>query len=163
MIYRCDGFFATAQLNDRIGERCLSNPIDSYLAGHFFPEEDDKFLERVRAAVEEEERQLMVAADTDAAKNAIATAEESRKHIHSHVPDSEQRDPDIGVDIESRHQKNETANEKVPELSPAKESRKPDVNGSADDSVANLPMEFYHYYHGSNTDIGTLIEVIMHI
>ena len=28
------------------------------------------------------------------------------------------------------------------------------------DYVANLPTEFYHYYHGSNTDMGTLIEVI---
>lgn len=28
------------------------------------------------------------------------------------------------------------------------------------ESVANLPVEFYHYYHGSNTDMGTLIEVI---
>ena len=28
------------------------------------------------------------------------------------------------------------------------------------DSVGNLPIEFYHYYHGSNSDIGTLVEVI---
>ncbi|KAK8643727.1 hypothetical protein V6N13_013008 [Hibiscus sabdariffa] len=42
---------------------------------HFLPEEDDKFLEKVGAAVEEEERQALPAADT----NAIATAEETRK------------------------------------------------------------------------------------
>ncbi|KAF7152365.1 hypothetical protein RHSIM_Rhsim01G0167900 [Rhododendron simsii] len=43
-------------------------------AGHFLLEEDDKFLERVQAAVEEEERQTMATADKDAAKEAIATA-----------------------------------------------------------------------------------------
>ncbi|KAF7152389.1 hypothetical protein RHSIM_Rhsim01G0168000 [Rhododendron simsii] len=49
--------------------------------GHFLLEEDDKFLERVQAAVEEEERQTMATADKDAAKEAIATAVESRKII----------------------------------------------------------------------------------
>lgn len=33
-------------------------------------------------------------------------------------------------------------------------------HGGAYDSVASLPIEFYHYYHGSNTDLGTLVEVI---
>ena len=33
-------------------------------AGHFLPEEDDNFLERVRAAAEEEEHQGIAAADT---------------------------------------------------------------------------------------------------
>ncbi|CAD6256604.1 unnamed protein product [Miscanthus lutarioriparius] len=47
--------------------------------GHFLPEEDDKYLERVKAAVEEEERQAASAARTDAVKDAILTAEESRK------------------------------------------------------------------------------------
>ncbi|KAG5565926.1 hypothetical protein RHGRI_001747 [Rhododendron griersonianum] len=56
--------------------------------GHFLPEEDDKFLERVQAAVEEEERQTMAAADKDAAKEAIATAVECRKIIQGHGPDS---------------------------------------------------------------------------
>ncbi|KAG0454674.1 hypothetical protein HPP92_023966 [Vanilla planifolia] len=50
--------------------------------GHFLPEEDDKFLERVKAAVEEEERQAAAAADTHATRDAIATAEESRKAFH---------------------------------------------------------------------------------
>lgn len=37
----------------------------------------------------------------------------------------------------------------------------PEGLGSASlhDSVANLPLEFYHYYYGSNHDLGTLIEV----
>ncbi|PWZ20383.1 U11/U12 small nuclear ribonucleoprotein, partial [Zea mays] len=49
--------------------------------GHFLPEEDDKYLERVKAAVEEEERQAASAARTDAVKDAILTAEESRKPL----------------------------------------------------------------------------------
>ncbi|KAL9176287.1 hypothetical protein ABFS82_02G169000 [Erythranthe guttata] len=127
--------------------------------GHFFPEEDDKFLEQVRAAVEEEERQSMAAADTDAAKDAIANAEESRKHVNSHAPDSEELGLSNFQHIKNQDQKNETANEKDSKLVATKESRKIDTTGSAYDSVCNLPMEFYHYYHGSNTDMGTLIEV----
>lgn len=106
----------------------------------------------------------MAAADTDAAKDAIATAVESRKHIQSHAPDSEELDINNGGDMESLDQKNETANERVSKVVAPEESRKSDTNGpgsgSAYNSVANLPMEFYHYYHGSNTDMGTLIEVI---
>ncbi|KAL0464859.1 UNVERIFIED_CONTAM: U11/U12 small nuclear ribonucleoprotein [Sesamum latifolium] len=131
--------------------------------GHFLPEEDDKFLERVRAAVEEEERQSMAAAFPDAAKDAIATAEESRKHIQSHAPDMEEPGLNNSGDRESQDQENETANERVSNVVAPKESRKVDTHGpsssSVYDSVANLPMEFYHYYHGSNTDMGTLIEV----
>ncbi|KAK9147362.1 hypothetical protein Scep_006119 [Stephania cephalantha] len=48
----------------------------------FSPEEDDKFFERVRAAYEEAERQAAAAADTGAAKDAIAMAEESSKSVH---------------------------------------------------------------------------------
>ncbi|KAG6663592.1 U11/U12 small nuclear ribonucleoprotein 59 kDa protein [Carya illinoinensis] len=127
--------------------------------GHFFPEEDDKFLERVRAAVEEEERQAVAAADTDAAKGAIATAEESRKTLQGHGCDntsSEKGSKDsIDLVIETEHDKstivtvNESGSQKL-------EGR---GVGGAYDLVANLPLEFYHYYHGSNADMGTLIEV----
>lgn len=130
-------------------------------AGHFFPEEDDKFLERVRAAVEEEERQAVAAADTDAAKGAIATAEESRKTLQGHGCDntsSEKGSKDsIDLVIETEHDKstivtvNESGSQKL-------EGR---GVGGAYDLVANLPLEFYHYYHGSNADMGTLIEVIL--
>ncbi|WCJ35461.1 U11/U12 small nuclear ribonucleoprotein 59 kDa protein [Euphorbia peplus] len=44
---------------------------------HLLPE-DDKFLERIWVTVEEEEQQAMAFADTDAAKDVILTAEESR-------------------------------------------------------------------------------------
>ncbi|KAG7990499.1 hypothetical protein I3843_02G028300 [Carya illinoinensis] len=127
--------------------------------GHFFPEEDDKFLERVRAAVEEEERQAVAAADTDAAKGAIATAEESRKTLQGHGCDntsSEKGSKDsIDLVIETEHDKstivtvNESGSQRL-------EGR---GVGGAYDLVANLPLEFYHYYHGSNADMGTLIEV----
>lgn len=63
---------------------CLMFPcFFSNYAGHFLPEEDDKFLEKVQAAVEEEEREALAAVETDAAKDAIATAEESRKAIQN--------------------------------------------------------------------------------
>ncbi|KAL1549797.1 U11/U12 small nuclear ribonucleoprotein 59 kDa protein isoform X1 [Salvia divinorum] len=128
--------------------------------GHFLPEEDDKFLEQVRAAVEEEERRSMAAADTDAAKDAIATIEESRKHIKSHA-----KEPDVDDSgcTETQTQKIDTDSDIILKNTTHDESRKPDAtgpgSGSNYDFVANLPMEFYHYYHGSNADMGTLIEV----
>lgn len=128
--------------------------------GHFFPEEDDKFLERVRAAVEEEERQAMAAAETDAAKGAIATAEESRKTIQSGGLHSKDDDKD-GMK-ESNDEINESTGNLGSGAAPGpsgEKGSKGQVYGGAYDSVANLPIEFYHYYHGSNNDMGTLIEV----
>ncbi|XP_062105481.1 U11/U12 small nuclear ribonucleoprotein 59 kDa protein-like [Humulus lupulus] len=122
--------------------------------GHFLPEEDDKFLERVQAAVEEEERQAIAAADTEAAKGAIATAEESRKATYNLGPESK--------DISPREDNNQDAvvkNHENSNVNMEKESGKQALETQVYDSVANLPIEFYHYYHGSNTDIGTLIEV----
>lgn len=110
--------------------------------GHFLPEEDDKFLERVRAAVEEEERQALATADTDAARDAIATAEESRKAIQNSEPLIKDGSCIDGVIKENKDGVSE----------------RPGYAGLYD-HVSNLPMEFYHYYHGSNTDIGTLIGV----
>lgn len=106
----------------------------------------------------------MAAADTDAAKDAIATIEESRKHIKSHTPDAKEPDVNDSGDTEIQNQKADTASNRISTNIARDESRKPDAtgpgSGSAYDSVANLPMEYYHYYHGSNTDMGTLIEVI---
>ncbi|KAL3517228.1 hypothetical protein ACH5RR_024130 [Cinchona calisaya] len=125
--------------------------------GHFLPEEDDKFLERVRAAVEEEERQAMAAADTDAAKDAIATAEEYR--VQNHGPDSEQPQNTK----ETTEQKVESEDKKGSTAITDNVSRQGGIEGQSSsgayDSMANLPMEFYHYYYGSKTDMGTLIEV----
>ncbi|KAJ0054647.1 hypothetical protein Pint_00507 [Pistacia integerrima] len=131
--------------------------------GHFLPEEDDKFLERVRAAVEEEERQALAAADTDAAKDAIATAEEYRKTIDNCEPVSKDGSNDDGGIEKSKVQKPESIDKSETSNFVDKQSGKNrfERQGYAGvfDSVANLPMEFYHYYHGSNTDMGTLIEV----
>lgn len=109
----------------------------------------------------------MAAADTGAAKDAIATAEESRKHIQTRPTDSEEPGLGNGGDTEIQEEKIEAASERVSTIQKVvapKESRKPETNGpgtgSAYNSVASLPMEFYHYYHGSSTDMGTLIEVI---
>ncbi|XP_074272886.1 U11/U12 small nuclear ribonucleoprotein 59 kDa protein [Silene latifolia] len=129
--------------------------------GHFLPEEDDKFLERVRAAVEEEEQQAKAAADTDAAKDAIAAAEESRK-----VSQGVNLDPKDGSSEDNGKKSQEQRTESGSALPsfPATD-KAPEKHGSerqnygAYDYVANLPPEFYHYYHGSNTDMGTLIEV----
>ncbi|KAL7203293.1 hypothetical protein ACSBR2_016563 [Camellia fascicularis] len=131
--------------------------------GHFLPEEDDKFLEKVRAAVEEEERQAIAAADTDAAKDAIATAEESRKNIQGHGPDSELVRGDKGGNEDSQDQATQIENKRslgvVTDKESAKLGSEGPSHGGANDTVASLPIEFYHYYHGSNTDMGTLIEV----
>lgn len=129
--------------------------------GHFLPEEDDKFLERVRAAVEEEERQAKAAADTDAAKDAIAAAEESRKATQ--VVNSDPKDESCkDDDKESQEQKTQSGSRLDSNAAISKESEKQGSEGrnfGAYDYVASLPPEFYHYYHGSNTDMGTLIEV----
>ncbi|XP_050243612.1 U11/U12 small nuclear ribonucleoprotein 59 kDa protein [Quercus robur] len=131
--------------------------------GHFLPEEDDKFMDRVRAAVEEEERQAIAAADTDAARDAIASAEESRKTLLSQGLDSRDLSSDKDSNMESEDQIIETENNKGSTSVTMKESEPQALEGQgisgAYDSVANLPLEFYHYYHGSNTDMGTLIEV----
>lgn len=131
--------------------------VDCTGAGHFLPEEDDKFLERVRAAVEEEERQAAAAADTDAAKDAIATAE-SRKTTQSSGADA--RDVSIKKDEATVNQDCITDIEKE-SSSIAAAHHEGHGSGGGYDTLANLPVEFYHYYHGSNTDMGTLIEVIL--
>nr|GMD44238.1 U11/U12 small nuclear ribonucleoprotein 59 kDa protein isoform X1 [Ipomoea batatas] len=120
--------------------------------GRFLPEEDDKFLERVKAAVEEEERQAMAAAGTGAAKDAIANAEESRKATQSYKPDSKD------AKDEKEHGNNDVK-DKTTSSSEKEHGNNGGGGSSANDSVSNLPMEFYHYYYGSNHDMGTLIEV----
>lgn len=126
-------------------------------AGHFLPEEDDKFLERVRAAVEEEERQAKAAADTDAAKGAIATAEECRRNLTGREHDLE--DANASKLVEHNDGLDETT-QTIPTEKENQQRAEGWGHGGAYDSVASLPIEFYHYYHGSNTDMGTLIEVI---
>ncbi|KAF5946266.1 hypothetical protein HYC85_016494 [Camellia sinensis] len=132
--------------------------------GHFLPEEDDKFLEKVQAAVEEEERQEMVAADTDAAKEAIATAEDFRKIIQAREPDLKVASGNNGQNEDSQDQTTQSENIRGSSAVTGEESRKLGSEGQSHvrvyDSVAGLPIEFYHYYHGSNTDMGTLIEVL---
>ncbi|WVZ72903.1 hypothetical protein U9M48_021290 [Paspalum notatum var. saurae] len=128
--------------------------------GHFLPEEDDKYLERVKAAVEEEERQAATAARTDAVKDAILTAEESRKaphHENSQENDSEQSKSEP---TEDKNHGDVRIGERNDQTSQRTEHE--DVEGKGHghhDPVSNLPFEFYHYYHGSSYDMGTLIEV----
>ncbi|KAK4261131.1 hypothetical protein QN277_004175 [Acacia crassicarpa] len=131
--------------------------------GHFLPEEDNKFLERVQAAVEEEERQALVSADTDAAREAIVSAEESRKSVQNQGDSLNDWSSDNIELQESKEQMTEGEDEKGSVAVEEKESSKKGSEGQSSrgayDDVANLPIEFYHYYHGSNNDMGTLIEV----
>ncbi|KAI3764398.1 hypothetical protein L2E82_14405 [Cichorium intybus] len=120
--------------------------------GHFLPEEDNKFLERIRAAVEEEERQAMAAADTSTAKDAITNALNPEDQIIVKNGDNK-----------SQEKLNETEEKEGTSIATDMESRKQGSKVSSHnrgyDFSANLPLEFYHYYHGSSTDMGTLIEV----
>lgn len=87
----------------------------------------------------------------------------SRKTIPSYNPES--RDPDSTTEMpeERNDQRTANADDKVSSTStnkePEKEFGEVQGYGRVYDYAANLPMEFYHYYHGSNTDMGTLIEV----
>lgn len=119
--------------------------------GHFLPEEDDMFLERIRASVEEEERQAAVAIDIDAAKDAIATAKVSRT-----TNDICSDKGDDSLDIKNADKSSVTNVEKEPDSMQKPEGQ---TFASGSDSIRDLPYEFYHYYHGSNNDMGTLIEV----
>ncbi|KHN06189.1 hypothetical protein glysoja_031631 [Glycine soja] len=125
------------------------------ITGHFLPEEDDKFLEKVQAAVEEEEREALAAVETDAAKDAIATAEESRKAIQNQGKLSKRGNDDSEV----KESKEQIVHSVTEEGSGAVDEKKSSKIGQISDPLANLPIEFYHYYHGSNNDMGTLIEV----
>ncbi|KAL6627147.1 hypothetical protein ACP70R_030873 [Stipagrostis hirtigluma subsp. patula] len=130
--------------------------------GHFLPEEDDKYLERVKAAVEEEERQAATAARTDAVKDAILTAEESRKasqYTNSQEDGSEQSKSGLALD---KNLGDVGISERNDQTSQKAEHEDHKVEGKGHghyDPVSNLPFEFYHYYHGSSYDMGTLIEV----
>jgi hypothetical protein len=136
--------------------------VSLYVVGHFLPEEDDRYLERVKAAVEEEERQAATAARTDAVKDAILTAEESRK-----APQNENRHEDGSEQFkngptEDKNQGDVGISEKNDQVSQKTEHEGHKVEGKGHghhDPVSNLPFEFYHYYHGSSYDMGTLIEV----
>ncbi|CAK9134359.1 unnamed protein product [Ilex paraguariensis] len=130
--------------------------------GYFLPEEDDKFLDRVRAAVEEEERQAIATSDIDTPKDAISTAEEPRKTIQSHGPKPDDLKSNIGRDKESQDQITQSENRHSGEVigkESGKHGSEGQGSGRAYDLVTSLPVEFYHYYYGSNTDMGTLIEV----
>lgn len=126
-------------------------------AGHFFPEEDDKFLDRVRAAVEEEELQAASAASTDAALDAIATAEGSRTSSNQTTKQSKDIGPSNRGDAQVEYGSSKSGGSGL--------QRDMSVGVGGDKKVdgnlgINLPVEFYHYYHGSSYDMGTLIEVI---
>lgn len=101
----------------------------------------------------------MAAADTDAARDAIATAEESRKAIQNFEPLLKDGSCIDDVIKENRDGVSESKYLRETSDNAEKGSERPGYAGVYD-HVSNLPMEFYHYYHGSNTDVGTLIGVL---
>ena len=119
-------------------------------AGHFFPEEDDKFLEKVRESVEEEERQAATAAETNAAREAIAAAEESWKAIDN-------QNAEVGAEVDKKVKLVPVPQEVQNPITI--EDERSSKRTALDPEKQSLPPEFYHYYHGSNNDLGTLIEV----
>ncbi|KVH97242.1 hypothetical protein Ccrd_000626 [Cynara cardunculus var. scolymus] len=150
---------------DQEADEWRASEIAKEIAGrHFLPEEDNKFLERIRAAVEEEERQAMAAADTGAAKEAIATAEESRNITSVPALNSEDQISVKDGDKASQEKITEIEAKGGSSAAADTESRKQEsqvpVPSRGYDYSASLPLEFYHYYHGSSTDMGTLIEAI---
>ncbi|XP_039123258.1 U11/U12 small nuclear ribonucleoprotein 59 kDa protein [Dioscorea cayenensis subsp. rotundata] len=131
--------------------------------GHFLPEEDDKFLERVRAAVEEEERQAAALSEVCATKDAIAAAEGSRKVNQNPITEEKDINHDKSDSTTMQDRSNATGSERNVDVDefvrPAPDENPKERLTASYDSVTNLPFEFYHYYHGSNNDMGTLIEV----
>ncbi|KAK4769713.1 hypothetical protein SAY87_030245 [Trapa incisa] len=131
--------------------------------GHFIPEEDDEYLERVRAAVEEEELLEIAATYADAAKDGIANVEGSWNPSQGSKPEvGDLNNAELGK-MEVIDQSSDLEAVKATGRDAAVQTLNLVSDGNAhdgaSDSVANLPLEFYHYYHGSNHDIGTLIEV----
>ncbi|ESQ39257.1 hypothetical protein EUTSA_v10001493mg [Eutrema salsugineum] len=106
--------------------------------GHFLPEEDDKFFESVRAAVEQEETQAKSLTNTETKENVIASEEDTPLATSNKI--------DKDIDKESG----------MVAASCEKSMEAPDSGG---DNVSNLPVEMYHYYYGSNFDMSRLIEI----
>lgn len=129
--------------------------------GHFLPEEDDKFIERVRAAVEEEERLANAAAHTKSAKDAIASAEEYQTITKARGPDSEAVEASKTQNKDNTEEITLNASKGISDPMSCQENRKEagQTHAGTYESLASLPIEFYHYYHGSSNDMGTLIEV----
>lgn len=110
--------------------------------GHFLPEEDDKFFESVRAAVEQEENQAQSVTNTEVEENVMASVEDT-----SLTTDNKTVNKDT---VKESNTVAEASCEKTIEAPPPE-------NGV--DNVSNLPVECYHYYYGSNLDMGRLIEI----
>ena len=113
-----------------------------HCAGHFLPEEDDKFFDSVRAAVEQEENQAQSVINTETEEIVIASEE------------------DTSLATSNKIINNDTDKESNTVLGAACEKRREAPPPDNDvDNVSNLPVECYHYYYGSNLDMGRLIEV----
>ncbi|ESQ38415.1 hypothetical protein EUTSA_v10028732mg [Eutrema salsugineum] len=108
--------------------------------GHFLPEEDDKFFESVRAAVEQEETQAQFLTNTENEENVITSEE------------------DITLTTGNKNNKDTDKESNAVAASSEKTMEAPYNVG---DNVSSLPVEMYHYYYGSNFEMGRLIETRM--
>ncbi|KAG7639892.1 Programmed cell death protein 7 [Arabidopsis thaliana x Arabidopsis arenosa] len=106
--------------------------------GHFLPEEDDKFFESVRAAVEQEENQAQSLINTETEEHVIASEENTTLTT-------------------SNKTNNDTDKDSNTNAASCERTMKAPDNGC--DNISNLPVEVYHYYYGSNIDMGRLIEI----
>ncbi|KAG0617691.1 hypothetical protein M758_4G008000 [Ceratodon purpureus] len=136
--------------------------------GRFFPDEDDKFMERVRAAVEEEERQAAAAADTRATAAAIASAAEAAKgtgqvsaafKADGDKPNEDQ--PEIPSEGASDVVVTNSADQNVVKapINSSSAQSADEEKVTAVQEAYKLPAEFYYFYYGSQLDLGALIEV----
>ncbi|KAL2649196.1 hypothetical protein R1flu_017324 [Riccia fluitans] len=134
--------------------------------GRFFPDEDDQFMEKVRAAVLEEERQAAAAADTNAATAAILNAEEARKAasaLETSVMSDEREDgkavPSLSTVPLSGAPEEPSLDSKINSKTAIVKSDQRRKSSGLLEVYDGLPAEFHQYYLGSTYDIGTLIEV----
>ncbi|XP_024373957.1 U11/U12 small nuclear ribonucleoprotein 59 kDa protein [Physcomitrium patens] len=135
--------------------------------GCFFPDEDDKFMDRVRAAVQEEERQAAAAADFRAAAAAIAIAAKAAK-VTGQVSTASKADGDRQLEIQleetSERDSNtvriDPADQNVVETTiSSSNAQNAQGIGATIQEAYKLPAEFHHFYYGSQVDLGALIEV----
>ena len=100
----------------------------------------------------------------DAAKDAIVTAEVSWKTILGASSCANDVNFKKGEGSSNHERFDEIESERSSGMDENVETdpqKHEEVYVKGYDPVGNLPFEFYHYYHGSSNDMGTLIEVIL--
>lgn len=92
--------------------------------------------------MEQEENQALTLTNTETEENVIASEEDTTSNKINKDTDKESK---------------QTDKESNTVAASCEKTMEAPENGC--DNISNLPVEFYHYYYGSNFDIGRLIEV----